>query len=125
VVAILRRDGRFLVILRGPEAVGAGYWTPPSGSVEPGESQAQTLVREMREELDLDVAPLEKIWECDTDAGDHRLHWWNVEAEGTELHPEPGEVAEARWVTAEEFLELEPTFAGDREFFERVLPGLS
>ncbi|MEJ8668583.1 hypothetical protein WKI71_08715 [Streptomyces sp. MS1.AVA.1] len=38
--------------------------------------------------------------------------------------PRPGEVAEARWVTPEEFLSLDPVFEGDREFFERILPTL-
>ncbi|MCQ4213876.1 hypothetical protein [Streptomyces longispororuber] len=43
---------------------------------------------------------------------------------GGELTLDPGEVSEARWVTAEEFGHLEPTFAGDRSFFTQVLPGL-
>ncbi|GGN17208.1 hypothetical protein [Streptomyces fuscichromogenes] len=38
--------------------------------------------------------------------------------------PDPGEAAGFRWVTAAEFLALTPVFDRDREFFERVLPGL-
>jgi hypothetical protein len=37
---------------------------------------------------------------------------------------DPGEVGDARWVTAEEFLAMDPVFDGDREFFERILPQL-
>ncbi len=48
--------GRLLLIRRGhdPEA---GSWSLPGGRVEPGESDAQALVREMREETGLIVRP--------------------------------------------------------------------
>jgi 8-oxo-dGTP pyrophosphatase MutT (NUDIX family) len=123
-VGILRRGERFLVIRRAPEVIGAGYWTPPSGRLEPGESQQVALRRELHEELGVDATPLRKVWECDTDDGDFRLHWWTVEADSDDLRPEPMEVSELRWVTPGEFLELDPTFAGDRVFVLEVFPGL-
>jgi 8-oxo-dGTP diphosphatase len=124
VIAVLRRDDRFLAILRGPGVISPGWWTFPGGRIEPGESEEEALVRELSEELDLDVTPLEKVWECDTDDGDFRLHWWTADVAAAEITPEPTEIEEARWVTPSEFLELEPTFAGDREFVTRVLPSL-
>jgi len=78
----------------------------------------------MQEELDLTVRPLVKVWESGTDNGLFRLHWWTVEEDGGELHLDPAEVADAKWVTAQEFLALEPTFRGGREFFAEVLPTL-
>ncbi len=106
-----------------------GYWTPLSGRIEPGESQEAALVREVSEEVGLHVAPLAKVWECPTDDGDFLLHWWTAEVESNQVATDhlvldPAEVSDARWVTPEEFLALAPTFAGDREFFARVLPGL-
>ncbi len=124
VVAVVRRDDRVLVIRRGPLAILPGYWSPPSGRIEPGESQEETVVREVREEVGLQVRPVAKVWECETDDGVFLLHWWAVEVTGGELKLEPREASEARWVDTPEFLELEPTFAGDREFFQRVLPNL-
>jgi 8-oxo-dGTP diphosphatase len=118
----VRRDERVLVIKRGPEVVLPGYWCPPSGRVEPGETQQGAVVREVAEELGVVAKPVAKVWECPTDDGDFVLHWWITELQEQELRPHPGEVAEFRWVTAEEFLELHPTFVGDREFFVRVLP---
>lgn len=124
VIAVLRKDDRFLAIRRGPGVISPGWWTFPGGRIEPGESEEDALRREMREELGIDVTPVEKVWECDTDDGDFRLHWWAARTDAEELQLEPSEIEEARWVTPGEFLELEPTFAGDREFVTRVLPSL-
>ncbi|OAA19852.1 8-oxo-dGTP diphosphatase [Frankia sp. EI5c] len=124
IVAVLTRAGRVLVIERGPEAVMSGYWAPPSGRLEPGESEPEALVREVREEVGLTVTPGAKVWECDTDDGTFRLHWWTASAETGDLLLDPGEVAAARWVTADEFFQLKPTFTGDHPFFEDILPGL-
>jgi 8-oxo-dGTP diphosphatase len=48
--------GRLLLIKRGHEP-GKGLWSIPGGRVEAGESDAAALVREVREETGLDVAP--------------------------------------------------------------------
>jgi 8-oxo-dGTP pyrophosphatase MutT (NUDIX family) len=124
VIAVLRKDDRVLVIRRGVKVISPGWWTFPGGRIEPGESEQDALVREMREELAVEVTPVAKVWECDTDDGDFRLHWWTARIDGGELVPDPEEVAEARWVTTAEFFALEPTFAGDRDFFLCVLPKL-
>ncbi len=55
--AIVRDEaGRLLLIQRGhdPEA---GRWSLPGGRIEPGESDAQALVREMLEETGLTIEP--------------------------------------------------------------------
>jgi 8-oxo-dGTP diphosphatase len=124
IVAVLRRDDRVLVIQRSPQVRHPGYWGPLSGKLELGETQEEAVVREVHEEVGLTVTPLAKVWESVT--GDHqfRLHWWTAETEAGEVIMGPGEVSDARWVTAEEFLTMEPTFAADREFFDRVLPQL-
>lgn len=123
-VAVLRRDDQVLVIKRGPKAILPGYWAPPSGRIEEGESQEQALTREIEEELGLKATPIAKVWQCTTDDGDFVLHWWTVETDRDELRPDLDEVAEIRWVTAKEFLDLEPTFTGDQEFFKDVLPSI-
>ncbi len=52
-------QGRLLMIRRGHEP-GAGLWSIPGGRVEPGETDAEALVREMHEETGLvvEVGPL-------------------------------------------------------------------
>ena len=81
-------------------------------------------MREVREEVGLLVKPVAKVWECPTDDGVYRLHWWIATVGSGDLELDAGEVAEARWVTSREFLAMDPTFEGDREFFAEVLPGV-
>jgi 8-oxo-dGTP diphosphatase len=50
-------DGRLLLILRGNDP-GRGLWSVPGGRVEPGESDAEAVVREMAEETGLVVEPV-------------------------------------------------------------------
>ncbi len=114
-----------LVIRRAPGVLLPGYWTPLSGRIEPGESQEAAVVREVFEEVGLRVTAQAKVWECPTDDGGFVLHWWTAHVEQAEqLNLDPTEVSDARWVTAEEFLQLSPTFLGDRNFFANVLPEL-
>lgn len=101
-----------------------GYWSLPSGRIEPGESQPDALTRELREELGAAAIPVAKVWECPTHDGTFLLHWWTVVLRDTELELDADEVAEARWATTEEFLALQPTFEGDRDFFRDILPGI-
>ncbi|MGN6605860.1 MAG: (deoxy)nucleoside triphosphate pyrophosphohydrolase [Jatrophihabitans sp.] len=55
VAAAIVRDGRVLAARRSrPEAV-AGGWEFPGGKVEPGETEAEALVREIDEELGVRV----------------------------------------------------------------------
>lgn len=52
---IYRADGRFLLTQRPAGKVYEGYWEFPGGKVEPGESAAAALARELHEELGIEV----------------------------------------------------------------------
>ena len=122
IVAVVQKRDRVLVIERSQDVPCPGYWAPPSGKVEPGEHQEMTVVREVREEVGLEVRPVRKIWECVAATGTHLLHWWLAEWIEGELTPDPREANDARWVTPEEYFAFDKTFEGDRLFFREILP---
>jgi alanyl-tRNA synthetase len=72
VAAALEHRGRLLAARRTRPAALAGGWELPGGKVEPGEDPHRALVRELREELDVDVevvgqvpGPLDGDWPLD------------------------------------------------------------
>ena len=54
-VALVDADGRVLIAQRPPGKAMAGLWEFPGGTVDPGESPEEALIRELREELGIDV----------------------------------------------------------------------
>jgi 8-oxo-dGTP diphosphatase len=52
---IIRPDGEFLLAQRPPGKVYAGYWEFPGGKIERGEPASAALMRELHEELGIEV----------------------------------------------------------------------
>jgi 8-oxo-dGTP diphosphatase len=55
-VALIDIDGRVLIARRPEGKAMAGLWEFPGGKVEPGETPEGALIRELREELAIDVS---------------------------------------------------------------------
>ena len=62
IVACRRDDGRWLLIRRSAHMPGALRVCFPGGGIDGDESQAETVIREMREELGVEVVPLRCVW---------------------------------------------------------------
>lgn len=58
---LIDQDGRWLMHRRPLDKHHGGRWEFPGGKVESGETPANALVRELREELGIEVAP--DCWE--------------------------------------------------------------
>ncbi|THF84588.1 (deoxy)nucleoside triphosphate pyrophosphohydrolase [Cohnella fermenti] len=62
-------EGRVLVARRKEGKSQAGLWEFPGGKLEPGESPADCLVRELKEEMGIDIAPYEPFGENEHEYG--------------------------------------------------------
>lgn len=98
ILGIIRRDGRLLVIRRSATVAAPLAWCFPGGHIEPGETEPEALIREMREELHLDVRPGRYLTTQVKRDGALVLHCWSASVEGDEPEPNPAEIAEVVWM---------------------------
>lgn len=66
-------DGRMLLIRRGTEPA-RGTWSVPGGRKEPGESDPEATVREVREETGLEVVVADLLGIVERDAPDGSVY---------------------------------------------------
>ncbi|MDD3353708.1 Nudix family hydrolase [Zoogloea sp.] len=85
---ITRPDGSVLLGQRAPDTFYPGYWEFPGGKVEPGESPREALIRELSEELDMEVLRAHP-WLTREHLYEHAhvsLHFFEVSAWRGEIH---------------------------------------
>lgn len=114
--AVVERSGRFLITRRLKDTHLSGYWEFPGGKCEDGETHEACLLRELREELNVDA-----------DVGSELLATYHVyPTRSVQLHfrscrihgePQPMLGQEMRWVTRAEMRALEFPEA-DRELID-------
>lgn len=123
VVVVVERDGRYLVIRRSADVVAPHAWCFVGGAIEPGESQAEAVVREFAEEVGGRVRPVRLLWEHTRRDGRLHLYWWEAELLDGTLQPNPAEVAEFRWLLPSEIARLPGLLDSNREFLRFLGPG--
>jgi 8-oxo-dGTP diphosphatase len=65
--AIIRKNGRFLITERG-EGKHAGKWDFPGGKLHAGETPEECIVRELKEELDIEAFGARYLFDATTSA---------------------------------------------------------
>ncbi len=122
--AIIIRDGKILLAKRGSEP-GMNKWSIPGGIVELGEKVQDTVIREVKEETNLDVEIHSLIDVVDNLISDEKGRWrfhfvildFFTRLKGGSLRAR-SDVLEVRWVPLDEVDKYDLTVIF-RAFFER------
>ena len=102
IIGIISRGDKLLVIQRSKHVRAPLTWCFPGGEIEPGESYAEALVREMREEIGVEVEPGEHVTTQTKHDGRLILYCWTAEIVSGDPTPNPREVAQIVWMTPDE-----------------------
>lgn len=106
VAAIIERDGKYLATQRG-YGDWRGYWEFPGGKIEPGEAREEALVREIREELRMEIVPCQHLCTTEYDYPTFHLTMHCYLCRITEGSPTLTEHLSARWLSTEELHSVE------------------
>lgn len=100
VAAIILKDGKVFATRRG-YGLWQGWWEFPGGKIEDGETPAEALVREIREELDAEISVGDLLETVEWDYPDFHLtmHCYLCTLLSDSIHLNEHEAA--AWLTAD------------------------
>ncbi len=120
VAAVIAEGGRYLITQRRPTAVLPLLWEFPGGRVEPGETDADALKREVRHRLgvDIEVGQLISLVRHPYEHYGVDLHLYDCRVVAGQLRA--ANVNDFRWVTSDEFDRL-PFTPADEASMNKLL----
>ena len=116
---LIFRRGQLLISQRRPGDHLGGLWEFPGGKLEPGESFEHGLVRELREELGIEVSVGGKIAEITHTYPEKTVHLVFLKCSLISGEPQPIHCHAVAWVTPDQL----PTYdfpAADAQLLERL-----
>ena len=102
VAALIRNNGKFMICQRPENKSRPLLWEFPGGKVEAGETKEEALVRECKEELDIELSVGEIFAESTFVYPDISVHLTLLEACIVSGEPKLLEHRDIRWITPEE-----------------------
>lgn len=117
--ALVFRKGKLLITQRPTDAHLGGLWEFPGGKREPGESFEACLVRELREELGMEVAVGELVESITHDYPDKSVHLRFFRCRWLSKEPQPLGCLALKWVASAELAHYEFP-AADTRLLERL-----
>src|SRR3569833_1274345 len=104
-VAIVRQHD--VLLIQRNRAPSEGLWTLPGGRLAPGETAEQCAVRELKEEMGLDVFALRPVRVLRH--GQFELQVFGTQAYDGPITPDADEVRAWRWVRPAQLVALQTT----------------
>ena len=118
--ALIFRGGQLLITQRHAHAHLGGLWEFPGGKREAGETFEQCLVREIREELGVEITVGELVEEITHDYPEKSVRLNFFECELLSGEPQPIDCAAVKWIGKSEFA-AHAFPAADAQLLDRLL----
>ena len=119
-VAVMREDGRYLVIRRSKHVGSPRKVCFPGGTVELGETQEAAVVREMWEELRAEVTPVKPVWRHDFSDKPLTLFGWVARLESPDIDPQQQEIEEIFWMQPQEAWQHADALPTVKDFVDKL-----
>jgi NAD+ diphosphatase len=105
IVLVKRED---MILLARSPGFPKGLYSVLAGFVEPGESIEEAVVREVREEVGIEVTNVRYFGSQPWPFPNSLMIGFTAEYTGGDLNPQPGEIEDAGWYTADDLPKMPP-----------------
>ena len=119
VAALIWKEDKFMICRRPPHKARGMLWEFVGGKVETGETKAQALIRECREELAVTISVGEIFMDVLHEYPDITVHLTVLNAIITEGVPQKLEHVDIKWITPDEISSYEFCPA-DEEILKKI-----
>ena len=109
VAAVIQHKGKILAVQRGPAKYDyiSEKWEFPGGKMEAGESQEQTIIREIKEELDMEISVGPKLITVEHPYPDFHLTMHTYMCKTNQSQPKLTEHLAYKWLETSELMKLD------------------
>ncbi len=121
---ILNNEGKFLLIKRGKKSQNeVGLWGFPGGAMEFGETFAQTIKREVKEELGIIIKPLVTLKPINHLISVEKQHWvaipyvCKLQSSNIQIK-EPDKISEVGWFGLDEIEKMKLSIVAKQAFIQ-------
>ena len=116
---VIYHNGKILIAQRRKDKSLGGFWEFPGGKIEKGETPQQALIREIKEELNVELRIGDLIRTIEYDYSSFHLsmecYWCELLGEEVTLL----EAKSAKWLTKEELFDIK-WLPADKEIIETI-----
>lgn len=123
-IMVLVTDGARRVLLARKSGWPAGRYSALAGFVEPGEMLEDTVARETREEVGVEVKNIRYFGSQPWPFPHSLMIAFTAEYAGGEITPDGVEIEEARWFDAAELPKLPPSISISRRLIDTIASGM-
>lgn len=107
-IGVIENEGKYLVLKRSERTSSSGKWCFPGGKIERNETPEETVLREIKEETDLETEIIRRaeVFETKAELGVWKVHPFLLKTDPKQVELNY-EHSESKWVKLNELNELD------------------